>query len=102
MTKHSWILGIVTIGLVGCGKSSCEEFADLVCACVGNLWDCEGAQQTAQLADGDDVAQNACQDRLAGFEAEGGCGTSPPPPNIIDGEDKDTGESEDTSSASTL
>ena len=94
MTKHTWILSICAIGLGGCGKASCDEFADLVCACDGDLWDCEGARQTAQLADDDDVAQDACQDRLNQFESDGGCGESPPPPGSE--ENSDTGDAADT------
>ena len=67
-----WIL----LCAVGCGKSdesACKEFAALVCACDGSAWDCEGAEITADQAVGDEVAQQACADRLRSFEAEGGC-----------------------------
>ena len=94
MTKHTWILSICAIGLGGCGKSSCDKFADLVCACDGDLWDCEGARQTAQLAEDDDVAQDACHDRLNQFESDGGGGESPPPPGSE--ENSDTGDATDT------
>jgi len=74
------------VGLTGCGKTQyCVDFAELVCACEGEAWDCVGARQTATQAQGDDVAQKACKARLKSFEADGGCA-----------ELGDTGHREDT------
>ena len=100
MLKHIWILGICAIGLGGCGKSACDEFAELVCACEGDLWDCEGARQTAQLAEDDGVAQDACQEGLDRFESDGGCGESPPPPGSQETR-SDTGDAADTGMSAT-
>ena len=84
------VVQIVRFGLVAgitsCGKTQyCDDFAELVCACEGEAWDCVGARQTATQAQGDDVAQQACKARLKSFEADGGCA-----------ELGDTGHREDT------